>query len=77
MCLTFIFDKAGNKKIFKPTHIGLREYELPKNFNEDLEGEPVKLELSETENYIFAANKDVICLYKRRDKREPIYRYEK
>ena len=76
MCLTFIFDKAGNKKIFKLTHIGLRKYELPKNLNDDLEGEPVKLELSETGTYIFAASKRVICLY-RRDKEEPIYRYEK
>ena len=71
-----MFDKAGDKKIFKPTHLELRKYNLPKNLDEDLNGELIKLELSETGNYIFAASKKVICLY-RRDKEEPIYRYEK
>ena len=71
-----MYDKADVKKIFRITHMEPRKYDLPKNLSQEFRKGLLKLELSKTGFYTFASSRELICLY-RRDKEEPIYRYEK
>ena len=69
-------DNKNNKEIFSITHAKPREYAFPKNIEEDLEGNIDEIAISETGKFLFAASKEVICIYNYQ-KEELICKYNK
>ena len=74
--LSFVITHTKGVSLFKIKHMEPREYLLPENLKEHLNGAIKRLFLSETGNYIFATSEDVACIYKKGNE-EPIYTYEK
>ena len=74
--LTILFSDSFMHKIFTTKHVYPRTFYLPWNLEKDMKGEAPQIEVSPTGNFIFAANKDIICIYKK-DWKQPIYRLEK
>ena len=74
--MILLFGIESAKKLFTVTHTKAREYPLPDKLRQDMDGQIFKLEVFEGGKYIYAANNDLICIYKS-DKNQTIFRYKK